>query len=89
MSKNVAHYYDLMIRTFSTAVTLIFVVLTVALMLKSNILVGKDFWKPVEVEFYRFANEPELKVDNKDKLIDALHKIHVKLKPYVDALIND
>jgi hypothetical protein len=89
MADSTIKFYEIFIRSFELFTKFLLVILVLAFMVKSNFVTGRDFWKPMEEQFYRFSDEPELRVDNKDKLIDALHKVHVKMKPYIDALFKD
>ena len=82
-------YYRIFISSFELFTKFLLVFIVLAFMLKSNFLTGRDFWKPMEEQFYRFSDEPDLRVENKDKLMDALHKVHIKMKPYFDALFKD
>jgi hypothetical protein len=47
---------------------------------------GAVFWGRVETKLYSLADEPDVPPEKKKKIIDALHKLAVKYKPYVDAL---
>jgi hypothetical protein len=47
---------------------------------------GAVFWGRVETKLYSLANEPDVPPEKKKKIIDALHKLSIKYKPYVDAL---
>jgi hypothetical protein len=47
---------------------------------------GAAFWGRVETKLYSLADEPDVPPEKKKKIIDALHKLSIKYKPYVDAL---
>jgi hypothetical protein len=47
---------------------------------------GAAFWGKVETKLYSLADAPDLPPEKKKKIIDALHKLSTKYKPYVDAL---
>jgi hypothetical protein len=47
---------------------------------------GPVFWEQMERELYTFADQPDMPAEKKQKIIDALRKIAVKYKPFVDAL---
>jgi hypothetical protein len=46
---------------------------------------GPAFWGRIETKLYSLADEPGLPPEKK-KIVDALHKLSIKYKPYVDAL---
>ena len=50
---------------------------------------GPAFWSMMEYKLYRFADSPDMPPEQKKKIIDALHKLSVKYKPFVDALAGD
>jgi hypothetical protein len=47
---------------------------------------GPAFWGRIEQKLYSLADEPDLPPEKKKKIVDALHRLSVKYKPYVDAL---
>ena len=47
---------------------------------------GPAFWGRIETKLYSLADEPDLPPEKKKKIVDALHKLSIKYKPYVDAL---
>ena len=47
---------------------------------------GPVFWEQMERKLYTFADQPDMPAEKKQKIIDALRKISVKYKPFVDAL---
>ena len=47
---------------------------------------GPAFWGTIERKLYTLADEPDLPPEKKKKIVDALHKLSIKYKPYVDAL---
>ena len=47
---------------------------------------GAVFWGRMETKLYSLADEPDLPPEKKKKIIDALHKLSIKYKPYVEAL---
>jgi hypothetical protein len=50
---------------------------------------GPAFWRTMEYKLYSLADEPDLPPEKKKKIIDALHRLSVKYKPFVDALAGD
>jgi hypothetical protein len=50
---------------------------------------GPAFWGTMETKLYALADAPDLPPEKKKKIIDAIHKLSVKYKPYVDALVHD
>jgi hypothetical protein len=47
---------------------------------------GPVFWEQMERKLYTFADQPDMPPEKKQKIIDALKRISVKYKPFVDAL---
>ncbi|MFY9953288.1 hypothetical protein [Bradyrhizobium sp.] len=47
---------------------------------------GPAFWRRIETKLYSLADEPDLPPEKKKKIVDALHKLSIKYKPYVDTL---
>jgi hypothetical protein len=47
---------------------------------------GAAFWGRVETKLYALADQPDEPPEKKKKIIDALHKLSIKYKPYLDAL---
>jgi hypothetical protein len=47
---------------------------------------GPVFWEQMERKLYTFADQPDMPPEKKQKIIDALRKISVKYKPFVEAL---
>jgi Tfp pilus assembly protein PilN len=47
---------------------------------------GPVFWEQMERKLYRFADQPDMPAEKKQKIVDALRKISAKYKPFVDAL---
>jgi hypothetical protein len=47
---------------------------------------GPAFWERIETKLYSLADEPDLPPEKKKKIVDALHRLSIKYKPYVDAL---
>jgi hypothetical protein len=47
---------------------------------------GPAFWEQMERKLYTFADQPDMPAEKKQKIIDALRKISVKYKPFVEAL---
>jgi len=50
---------------------------------------GPAFWGAVENKLYALADAPDLPPERKQKIIDAIQKLSVKYKPYVDAFAQD
>ena len=50
---------------------------------------GPAFWSMAEYKLYRLADAPDMPPEQKKKIIDALHRLSVKYKPFVDALAGD
>lgn len=50
---------------------------------------GPAFWGSLETKLYALADAPDLPPEKKKKIIDAIHKLSVKYKPYVDAFVQD
>jgi hypothetical protein len=50
---------------------------------------GPAFWSMMEYKLYRLADAPDMPPEQKKKIIDALHHLSVKYKPFVDALAGD
>lgn len=50
---------------------------------------GSAFWGTVESKLYALADAPDLPPERKQKIIDAIQKLSVKYKPYVDAFAQD
>ena len=50
---------------------------------------GPVFWEQMERKLYTFADQPDMPAEKKQKIIDALRKISVKYKPFVEALEGD
>jgi hypothetical protein len=50
---------------------------------------GPAFWGAMETKLYALADAPDLPPERKKKIIDAIHKLSVKYKPYVDAAVRD
>jgi hypothetical protein len=50
---------------------------------------GPVFWEQMERKLYTFADQPDMPPEKKQKIIDALRKISVKYKPFVEALEGD
>src|SRR5262245_10673687 len=46
---------------------------------------GPAFWNGMETKLYALADAPDLPPEKKQKIIDAIHKLSVKYKPYLDA----
>ena len=47
---------------------------------------GPAFWSMVEYKLYKLSDAQDMPPEQKKKIIDALHKLAVKYKPFVDAL---
>ena len=50
---------------------------------------GPAFWSMVEYKLYKLSDAQDMPPEQKKKIIDALHKLSVKYKPFVDALAGD
>ena len=50
---------------------------------------GPAFWSAMEYKLYKLADAPDMPPEQKKKVIDALHRLSVKYKPFVDALAGD
>jgi hypothetical protein len=50
---------------------------------------GPAFWSTMEYKLYKLADAPDMPPEQKKKIIDALHRLSVKYKPFVDALAGD
>jgi len=49
---------------------------------------GPAFWSMMEYKLYRLADAPDMPPEQK-KIVDALHRLLVKYRPFVDALAGD
>ena len=47
---------------------------------------GPVFWEKIEGKLYKLADEPDLRPEKKQKIINALRKVSAKYKPYLDAI---
>lgn len=47
---------------------------------------GPEFWGLVEYKLEKLANAPDIPPEKKQKIVDALHKLSVKYRPYIDAI---
>ncbi|SHN82297.1 hypothetical protein SAMN05444170_5069 [Bradyrhizobium erythrophlei] len=47
---------------------------------------GPDFWAQMEQKLYALADQPDVPPERKKKIVDALRRLSLKYKPYVDAL---
>jgi hypothetical protein len=47
---------------------------------------GRAFWKTAEEKLYKLADEPDLPPEKKAKIVNALTKLSIKYKPYIDAI---
>ena len=50
---------------------------------------GPAFWSMMEYKLVALADAPDMPPEKKKKIIDALHRLSVKYKPFVDALAGD
>jgi hypothetical protein len=50
---------------------------------------GPAFWGSMETKLYALADAPDLPPEKKKKIIDAIQKLSVKYKPYVDAFVHE
>ena len=50
---------------------------------------GPSLWGAVEQKLYALADAPDVAPEKKKKIIDALHRVSSKYKPYFDALGGD
>jgi hypothetical protein len=50
---------------------------------------GPAFWSMMEYKLYKLADAPDMPPEQQRKIIDALHHLSVKYKPFVDALAGD
>jgi hypothetical protein len=50
---------------------------------------GPVFWGEMEQKLYALADAPVAPPEKKQKIIDALHRLSLKYKPYFDALGGD
>jgi hypothetical protein len=50
---------------------------------------GPAFWGAIENKLYKVADEPDLPPEKKQKIFNALHKLSVKYKPYLDVLAGE
>jgi len=50
---------------------------------------GPAFWGAVEQKLYDLADAPDAAPEKKKKIVDALHRLSLKYKPYLDALGGD
>jgi hypothetical protein len=46
---------------------------------------GPAFWSKMETKLYALADAPDMSPEKKQKIIDALHRLSLKYKPYIDA----
>ncbi len=47
---------------------------------------GPVFWAQMEQKLYSFADQPDMPPEKRQKIIDALRKISIRYKPFIDAL---
>src|SRR5215813_1323049 len=47
---------------------------------------GTAFWGAAEQKLYTLADAPDIDPAKKQKILQALHQLSIKYKPYVDAL---
>jgi hypothetical protein len=50
---------------------------------------GPAFWGAMETKLYTLADAPDISLERKKKIIEAIHKLSIKYKPYVDAFGHD
>lgn len=50
---------------------------------------GPAFWGTMEAKLYALADAPDLPPEKKKKIIDAIQKLSVKYKPYLDAFVHE
>jgi hypothetical protein len=50
---------------------------------------GPAFWQKMEGKLYKLADEPDLPPEKKQKIVNALRKLSVKYKPYLDAVAGE
>jgi hypothetical protein len=50
---------------------------------------GPAFWGSLERQLYKLADAPEMPLEQKQKIIDALHRVALKYRPYLEALGDD
>ena len=50
---------------------------------------GPNFWRAVEEKLYAMADAPDIPPEKKKKIIDALHRLSGKYRPYIEALHGD
>jgi hypothetical protein len=50
---------------------------------------GPAFWGQMEGKLYKLADEPDLPSEKKQKILNALRKLSVKYKPYLDAVAGE
>ncbi|SDR83402.1 hypothetical protein [Bradyrhizobium canariense] len=50
---------------------------------------GAAFWGAMEQKLYTLADAPDIAPEKKQKIIDAIHRLSLKYKPYFDALNDD
>lgn len=50
---------------------------------------GPAFWGTMETKLYALADAPDVPPERKKKIIDAIQKLSVKYKPYLDAFAHE
>jgi hypothetical protein len=50
---------------------------------------GPAFWSMMEFKLYKLADAPDMPPEQKKKIVEALHKLSVRYKPFVDAFAAD
>ncbi len=48
---------------------------------------GPAFWSMMEFKLYKLADAPDMPPEQKKKIADALHKLSIRYKPFVDAIV--
>ena len=54
--------------------------------LNANLKTGPEFWGKFEEQIYRAADEPDLPLEKKEKILEALRKLSKKYQPFIDAI---
>jgi hypothetical protein len=50
---------------------------------------GPAFWGAIEKTLYALADAPDIEPEKKKKIVDAVHRLSLKYKPYIDAIGDD
>lgn len=77
------------IKTLIVAGAFFSVFILMVFWLNANFQAGPAFWGKIEEQIYRAADEPDLPIEKREKIINALRKIGQKYRPYIEALTRE